>query len=149
MPEQQYSIGQLAKAAAVPTSTLRYYERAKLITPDFRTGGNYRGYGARALERLKFIRAAQGAGLSLTDIGELLAMADGESPACDDVMGLMRRRLAEIRARIEELKQVERVLSGTLDKCCKGADPDICAEIHRLSGVTLKTPAANKSSAKA
>ena len=37
-----YTIGQLASAANVPTSTVRFYERAALLKPDARTGGNYR-----------------------------------------------------------------------------------------------------------
>jgi MerR family mercuric resistance operon transcriptional regulator len=143
-----YSIGQLAKAANVPTSTLRYYERNGLLTPDFRTGGNYRGYSPQSLDRLKFIRSAQATGLSLQDIAELFDMADSSKPACDEVMNLMRKRLAEIRARIEELQHVERVLAGTLGRCCKGDDPDICAEIHRLSGVACK-PRRKKSAARA
>ena len=135
-----YSIGQLAKAAGVPTSTVRFYERSGLIAPDYRTGGNYRGYGPGALERLRFIRAAQATGLSLQDIAELFGMSDLAKPPCDDVMALMRRRLTELRARIAELQHVERVLTGTLDQCCKGKDPDLCAEIHRLSRVACGTP---------
>jgi DNA-binding transcriptional MerR regulator len=37
-----YSIGQLATAAVVATSIVRFYERAGLPKPDARTGGNYR-----------------------------------------------------------------------------------------------------------
>ena len=135
-----YTIGQLAKAANVPTSTVRYYERNGLLKPDYRSGGNYRGYSPRSLERLKFIRSAQATGLSLRDIAELFEMADASKPACDEVMSLMRKRLAEIRARIEELQHVERVLAGTLGRCCKGGEPDLCAEIHRLGGIACKPP---------
>ena len=53
------TIGQLAHATGVPTSTVRYYERVGLFKPDARTRSNYRSYSARAVERLRFIRAAQ------------------------------------------------------------------------------------------
>ena len=46
-----YTIGQLAKTAGVPTSTVRYYERRGLLTSEARSRGNYRLYGPAALER--------------------------------------------------------------------------------------------------
>lgn len=61
------SIGQLAKAAGVPTSALRYYERIGLLEPDGRTGGNYRYYSDDALRRLRFIRAAHATGFRLDE----------------------------------------------------------------------------------
>jgi len=89
------------------------------LKPDYRTGGNYRGYTEKALERLRFIRSAQATGLSLKDISALFGLADSSAPVCDDVMDLMRKRLAEIRTRVQELQHVERVLAGTLAGCCK------------------------------
>src|ERR1044072_747583 len=77
---QTYSIGQLAKAARVPTSTLRYYEREGLLKPDARSGANYRMYTQRSLERLEFICSAQAVGLSLNDVEKMLDAAATGSP---------------------------------------------------------------------
>jgi DNA-binding transcriptional MerR regulator len=88
-----YTIGQLAHAVGVPASTLRYYERAKLLRPDGRTGGNYRVYGASALERLRFIRAAQANGFTLDDILALLSFRDGATARCKEVQRLIKDRL--------------------------------------------------------
>jgi DNA-binding transcriptional MerR regulator len=129
-----YTIGQLATAAGVPVSTVRFYERAGLVKPDFRTGGNYRGYSAATLERLKFIRSAQATGLSLHDIESLLQLTVSTDEPCDEILALMRTRLEEIRARIRELRHVERVLTKSLTDCCKGPGPDICDDICRLKG---------------
>lgn len=129
-----YSIGQLAHAAGVPISTVRYYERSGLVTPDFRTGANYRGYNAGTLDRLKFIRSAQSTGLSLQDITALLEMTFSTDQPCDEVLSLMQKRLGEIRERIKELRHVEKVLAKTLNECCKGRGPDICDDICRLKG---------------
>ena len=63
-----YTIGQLAKEGGVPTSTVRYYERIGLLHPNDRTGGNYRVYSDTALERLRFIRAAQATGRASTGL---------------------------------------------------------------------------------
>jgi DNA-binding transcriptional MerR regulator len=134
-----YTIGQLARAAGVPTSTVRYYERAGLLRPDARSGGgNYRQYGEPALGRLRFIRSAQATGFSLGDIRELLTLTHSDEPPCDEIVSLTRQRLAEVRQRIRELRQVERVMAKALADCCSGQSPDLCEEITRLKGPSAR-----------
>jgi MerR family mercuric resistance operon transcriptional regulator len=131
---EAFTIGQLAKSAGVPTSTLRYYERSGLLKPDARTGGNYRAYGERSLDRLKFIRSAKATGFCLDDIRELLSLTHNDDPPCDEVINLTKTRLTEVRRRIKELRHVEKVLAKSLVSCCTGNDPDLCQEVVRLSG---------------
>ena len=102
-----YTIGRLAKAAGIPTSTVRYYERRGILRAVSRTGHNYRKYDARSLSRLRFIRAAQDTGFSLDDIGALLALRDGDSEACGNVRQIISNRLTAIREQIEQLQQIE------------------------------------------
>jgi MerR family mercuric resistance operon transcriptional regulator len=128
-----YTIGELAKAAGVPTSTLRYYERSGLLKPDYRTGGNYRGYTPATLDRLRFIRAAQATGFSLHDVEEMLQLTHSDEPPCKELIALMKNRLDDVRARVKALREVERTLAASLDECCKGGR-DWCAEIERLRG---------------
>ena len=129
-----YTIGELARAVGVPTSTIRYYERAGLLRPDARTYSNYRQYTAKTLDRLRFIRSAQATGFSLEDIRQLLSLTHADEPPCAEVVTLTKKRLGEIRQRVKELRHVERVLAKSLDDCCKGTGPDMCDEIVRLSG---------------
>jgi DNA-binding transcriptional MerR regulator len=135
---ETYSIGQLARKVGVPTSTVRFYERVGLLKPDFRTGGNYRGYTAGTMDRLRFVRSAQATGLSLADIEALLELTHSTSAPtkapCDEVLSLMQNRLTEMRLRIRDLRQVERVLARSLDHCCKGNPEDLCTEVCRLGG---------------
>ena len=127
-----YTIGQLAKVVGVATSTIRFYERTGLFKPDARTRGNYRFYGEEALERLRFIRAAQATGFSLEDVRQLLSLMHSEAPPCEDVLALTKNRLVQVRQRIKELRHVEKVLAGSLAECCNGKSPDLCSEIVRL-----------------
>jgi MerR family mercuric resistance operon transcriptional regulator len=127
-----YTIGQLAKAAEVPISTIRFYERARLFRPDGRTGSNYRQYTEHALERLRFIRSAQATGFSLDGVRELLALTNSDEAPCEDIAALTKHRLDEVRKRIRELKHVERVLSQSLENCCHGVSPDLCDRIIGL-----------------
>jgi MerR family mercuric resistance operon transcriptional regulator len=136
---ETFSIGQLAKSVGVPISTVRFYERIGLLKPDFRTGGNYRGYTAASLDRLRFVRSAQATGLSLEDIEALFELTRSTGTPCDEVLSLMRRRLIEIRERIKNLRNVERVLAKSLQGCCMGEGEDICQDVCRLSGLDLET----------
>lgn len=133
-PAPHFAIGQLAKAAGVPTSTVRFYERRGLLKSDARTGSNYRAYTARSADRLKFIRAAQATGFTLKDICGLLSLIDSDDPPCDEVVALTGKRLADVRQRIRELRHVEKVLSRSLETCCTGRPSDLCEEITRLKG---------------
>jgi DNA-binding transcriptional MerR regulator len=126
-----YTIGQLAKLAGVPTSTLRFYERKSLLRPENRSRGNYRTYSAKSAEKLKFIRAAQAGGFTLKDVRQMLALTDAQGAPCRDIVSLMQGRLDEVRARLRELRRIERTLARALKSCCRGG-PDWCEEIERL-----------------
>jgi DNA-binding transcriptional MerR regulator len=127
-----YTIGQLARAAGVPTSTLRYYERAKILQPDGRSGGNYRVYGAAALERLRFIRAAQANGFTLEDISDLLSFRDGTTARCKQVQALIKNRLVDLRKRMEQMREVEVVLRSSLKMCRQFERTGRCQVIDNL-----------------
>jgi len=125
------TIGELSKAATVPTSTIRFYERRGLLKPDARTQSNYRAYSPRTAARLKFIRAAQATGFSLKDIREMLALTYLDGPPCDEVVALIERRLTDVKERLGELKRIHRALSLARSSCCKGG-ADWCNEIERI-----------------
>jgi MerR family mercuric resistance operon transcriptional regulator len=139
------TIGQLALAAGVPTSTVRYYERVGLFKPDARTRAGYRSYSAAAVERLRFIRAAQATGFSLDDVRQMLELTHSDDPPCEEVATLINRRLDDVRRRLRELKRVERALTTAIKSCCKGG-PDWCGEVERLKGRGAGTSTPQKSS---
>jgi DNA-binding transcriptional MerR regulator len=61
-------ISELARAAGVGISTVRFYERRGLVTPTTRTNGDYRHHDHEALRRLKFVRRAQRLGFTLSEV---------------------------------------------------------------------------------
>ncbi len=96
-------IGQLAERVGVNPKTVRYYEQIGLLPAPARTDSGYRAYDEGAVDRLSFIRAAQGFGLSLDEVREVLAFRDrGERP-CDYVLDAVRRQADELDRRITEL----------------------------------------------
>jgi DNA-binding transcriptional MerR regulator len=110
-------IGELAERVGVNTKTIRYYESIGLLPQPPRTDAGYRVYGAEDEARLVFIRTAQHLGLSLEEIGEVLALRDAGSAPCEHVRTMLReqirtvsRRMAELRRLREELRALETVI---------------------------------------
>jgi MerR family mercuric resistance operon transcriptional regulator len=128
MASKPFTIGEMARAADVPTSTVRYYERAGLLRPSARSASNYRLYSDENLHRLRFIRAAQASGFTLDDI-ELLLRA---SP-CQKVQQVIEDRLEHVDARMKELRHVRRVLQRSLEQCRKHARSGRCQVVDELS----------------
>ncbi len=123
-----FTIGELAKAARVPTSTVRYYEREGILQPAGRSSSNYRLYSQEDVERLRFIRAAQATGFTLRDVTELLRPAP-----CGKVQGLIERRLETVTDRMRELRHVQRVLRRSLEECHRHERSGRCQVIDDLS----------------
>ena len=128
-----YTIGQLAQQVGVPTSTVRYYERIGLLQPSGRSSGNYRMYTSVALERLRFIRAAQATGFTLDDVTALLSFRDGTTAPCHEVQPLIEERLAETEQRLADLQHVQSVLTSSLKQCRRGARSGRCRVMDDLS----------------
>lgn len=111
------TIGQLAEAGGVGVETVRYYQRRGLMETPPRSAGR-RLYAADDLRRLRFIRAAQAAGFSLDEIGELIAL-DARSDH-DRARALARHRLAALDERIAELTAARAALARLADDCAAG-----------------------------
>ena len=132
------TIGQLAKLAGVRTSTVRFYERKRLIRPEGRTPAKYRIYSAESLQRLLFIRAAQGIGFGLKEVTQLLQLRS-PTAVCKDVQPIIERRLADVETRFLHFRRARNALRDAL-KTCRGSDPrEHCKVIERLT-TALQAP---------
>jgi MerR family mercuric resistance operon transcriptional regulator len=129
---RRYTISQLAHAAEVPTTTVRYYERVGLVRPEDRSAGNYRLYSDESLQKLKFIRTAQAIGFTLDDVKALLSTPDSSAASCRQVQSLIEERLAEVAQRLKDLRHVQQVLKLALAKCRETERDDCCHVIETL-----------------
>lgn len=124
-------IGEVSVAAGVDSQTIRFYERQDLLPEPHRAPNGYRTYDSTAVDRLRFIRAAQAAGLALADIRQVLGLRDAGQAPCAHVSIVLGQKLAEVRARQQELNnlasELERLIetSRTLDAADCGPT-DIC-----------------------
>jgi Hg(II)-responsive transcriptional regulator len=116
-PETTMTRGEVARRAGVGGETVRFYEREGLLDEPRRTRSGYRQYDAAALARLKFIRRAQELGFSLREIRDLLALRLDDEADCTDVQQRAERRLAEVRARIRDLRRMEARLKELTAAC--------------------------------
>lgn len=128
----QYTIGQLARDADVPVSTVRYYERRHLMRANARSGGNYRLYDQESLNRLRFVRSAQAAGFTLTDVRSLLDYRDGELEPCCKVQALIETRLLRVREEQARLHAVEDLLGRWLRNCQSARRSRNCGVLELL-----------------
>lgn len=113
-------IGELAQRSGTSSKTIRFYEQAGVLPEPGRTAGGYRDYGAEFVERLEFVRHAQAAGLTLRQVGQILAVRDrGEAP-CGHVRQVLQERLDEVRVHIAELVTLETHLEALLERARRG-----------------------------
>jgi MerR family mercuric resistance operon transcriptional regulator len=126
-------IGELSKRTGCNIETIRYYERISLLPAPTRSDGRYRIYETADVRRLAFVRRARELGFTLDEVRTLLALSanDGQG-ACAEVRELAARHLVEVRAKIADLRAMERVQADAVKRCTVGELPG-CPIIDALS----------------
>lgn len=150
------TIGALAGRCGIAPSVLRYWEEEGLLPVVRRTSAGYRQYDAEAEARVRFILRAQALGLSLDEVRDLLAAADGEGePAVRErLRHLVAHKLADTERRLTDLtafaEQLEHVWVrlGESDRCecrhlgeCSCLPPSVQTAGHRRLLTELHTVA--------
>lgn len=123
--------GDLARATRCNIETIRYYEKIGLLPDPPRTGAGYRIYSTTHVTRLRFIMRARELGFSTEDVRGLLGLEDGAAPTCAEVKERTEHHLADVRAKIADLRRIEEVLSTTAARC-SGEDVPECAVLEAL-----------------
>ena len=118
-------IGEVAQRSGVTAKTLRFYEDRGLLPDPGRTQSGYRDYAQEAVDRVSFIKEAQAAGLTLTQIKEILVIRDDGEPPCEHVTELVDQRLAEVEQRLRELRQLRTQLQDLAARAA-ALDPADC-----------------------
>lgn len=126
-------IGTLAKHTGLTVEGIRFYEKAGILRAPARTAGQHRLYSRADLKRLNFIRRARLLGFTLDEVRALLRFADhvGVS-SCADAHRLATKHLADVRAKLTDLKKMEKLLRGMVVSCADGTLPE-CPLIETLS----------------
>jgi len=126
------NIGEVAKATGIPAKTIRYYESVGLVGRPARTAGNYRVYGGREIQTLRFVQRARHLGFSIKEIANLLALWHDRERASAEVRALAVAHLEEIGRRLAELQSMQATLRHLVEECHGDARPD-CPIIDELA----------------
>ena len=111
------TIGKLSELTGVNIETIRYYERIKVLPAPPRTDSGRRVYQSSDVRTLAFLRRARELGFSLDDIRTLLRLGGPEKASCREVRRIAAHHLDDIRARIGDLRKLERLLAKTVAQC--------------------------------
>lgn len=136
------SITEVGEATGLSSSALRYYERARLVTPKARLGGR-RHYAPDVLHRLAIIRLLQEVGFTISEIGDLINR-QGHPEGWRSLAG---DKLKEIDNHLERITEARELLTAALECGCSGLeDCDLVSErrgrhTRVVQAVSLRTRA--------
>ncbi len=126
------NIGDVSTRTGLPAKTIRYYEDIALIKP-LRDGNGYRRFREQDIHKLTFLGRARALGFTIEDCRTLLALYEDESRASADVKQVARDHLAQIDAKIADLKAMRDTLSHLIEACAGDDRPD-CPILKDLGG---------------
>lgn len=131
-------IGELASQSGVSAQTIRYYENIGVLPEAMRMPNGYRNYDDSAVKRLSFIRDAQTAGLSLTEIQMILEMKDSGESTCGHVIGMLEGHLSGVDRQIGDLERTRERLEEIISRA-KHMDPSNCTDPDRCQTITSES----------
>ncbi|MAB14821.1 helix-turn-helix domain-containing protein [Parvibaculum sp.] len=123
---------ELARHTGCNLETIRYYEKTGMMPDPPRTASGYRVYDDAHISRLRFILRARELGFSIEQIRGLLELVDGGTQTCAEVKERTEQHLADVRAKIDDLKRIEKVLATTAAQC-SGEDIPECPVLEALA----------------
>jgi MerR family mercuric resistance operon transcriptional regulator len=118
------AIGELSKLTGVNIETIRYYEKIKVLPHPSRAANGRRVYGPSERRVLVFVRRTREMGFSLDDVRALLRLGGPEKASCREVREIAAHHLDHIRAKIGDLRKLERLLAKTIARCSGTTAPE-------------------------
>lgn len=120
------TVGQVMKRTGLSRKALRLYEQADLVRPVTRTAAGYRLYDPAALPRLDLIRRARALNVGISELGELLDLAEGSGErAQESLRSIVAQKLEDTAARIEELQALQQLLLNVEERLTQRASPEV------------------------
>ena len=137
-------IGALAKQTGTNAPMIRYYEEIGLLPSAGRQAGNQRIYSDEDVRSLTFIRRCREFGFSIDQVRSLIALMQDRTSSCVDARDLAQQHLMAVRAKLAELKALERSIAAfvtTCDSSCSGGPGPDCVILDDLSKCRDVAPA--------
>lgn len=90
-----------------------------------REPSGYRSYDGTALDRLRFVKAAQAAGLTLAEVHQVIDVREDDGPPCRHVADLLAAHAVDLDRRIAELHALRGEVGRLLERA-PDLDPSAC-----------------------
>src|SRR5690606_27468455 len=116
------SRGELARRTGVNSETIRYFERIGILSTPPRTQGGHRVYDEGHVRTLSFVSRARGLGFAPNEVRAIVDLGGPGKACCDEVQDIAERHLEQVRTKIADLLEIERLLAATVDRCSGAAD---------------------------
>ena len=129
-------IGTLAKQTGTNAPTIRYYEEIGLLRSAGRQAGNQRVYSDADVKSVTFIRRCREFGFSIDQVRSLVALVQDPASSCVHARDLAQQHLVSVRAKLAELKALERSIAAFVTDCdasCSGGPGPNCVILDDLS----------------
>lgn len=142
-PVPSMPIGVVARRTGLEVSAIRYYESAGLIPPPRRLGGK-RVYDDGVFEAIALVRLAQDAGFTLAETRALIAGFDKDTPASARWQTMARKKLVDVRERIEQARRMEALLERLVRCQCETLGDCVRARTQALIAARDVRPPARR-----
>lgn len=132
-------IGALAERAGTNAPTIRYYEKIGLLPRPTRRVGGQRSYGIDDIKRLTFIRRCREFGFPIEQVRTLVALVQDRERSCLEARDLAQQHLEAVRAKLVELRALERSIAGfvrTCEQSCAGGPAPDCVILDDMAHPT-------------
>jgi DNA-binding transcriptional MerR regulator len=136
MSKPGLTIGALATHTSTNVPTIRYYEEIGLLPQAQRSANGRRFYRDADLKRLSFVKRCRDFGFPIEQVRELVKLFEDGDRSCIEARDLAQMHLDAVRAKLEELRQLETSLVSFVqscdEMCCQGTTKD-CAIMEDLA----------------
>ncbi|EAF1854894.1 MerR family transcriptional regulator [Listeria monocytogenes] len=99
-----FSIGEFSELVDIPSSTLRFYEKEGLITPE-RDKNNLRTYSEEDANWLKFLLHLKGAGLSIEELKQYTIWRTAGDSTISKRLNMLKEKKIVLVQEIENLQK--------------------------------------------
>ena len=141
MGSKSLRIGEVAARVGLNPKTLRFYETTGLLPSPSRAENGYRLYPPETVDLLGFIKAAQGLGLTLAEIKEIVTIRRAGRPPCVHVRDLLQAKARELDRKLADLVVLRRRIRQSLSAWGRGSSGKaaVCPHIERPSATSAKS----------
>ena len=102
-----YTAGQVAKFLGLNTSTIRYYDKEKLIPHVKRSEGGIRLFTKENITSIRLVQCMKKTGLSLDQIRKFMSLPDDGKDTIEKKLQILSEQKKKIETQFEELKAMD------------------------------------------